>query len=70
MSDTTISMQMEHEARNDVEDEARNNVEDEARNDVEDEAGNENLVRDYLLHQLQINMLHAQWRDKAQSEAG
>lgn len=38
--------------------------------DVEDEARNENLVRDYLLHQLQLNLLHAQWQDKAHTEAG
>ncbi|KAL3986147.1 hypothetical protein ACH3XW_41545 [Acanthocheilonema viteae] len=37
--------------------------------DMEDEARNENLVRDYLLHQLQLNLLHAQWHDKTHDEA-
>ncbi|VDO44758.1 Uncharacterized protein BM_BM8588 [Brugia malayi] len=36
--------------------------------DVDDEAKNENLVRDYLLHQLQLNLLHAQWQDKPNAE--
>uniref|UniRef100_A0A8R1XXX1 Uncharacterized protein n=1 Tax=Onchocerca volvulus TaxID=6282 RepID=A0A8R1XXX1_ONCVO len=37
--------------------------------DVEDEAKNENLVRDYLLHQLQLNLLHAHSQDKVHAEA-
>uniref|UniRef100_A0A915PWH2 Uncharacterized protein n=1 Tax=Setaria digitata TaxID=48799 RepID=A0A915PWH2_9BILA len=37
--------------------------------DVEDVERNENLVRDYLLHQLQLNLLHSQYQDKAHSEA-
>uniref|UniRef100_A0A1I8EUG9 Uncharacterized protein n=2 Tax=Wuchereria bancrofti TaxID=6293 RepID=A0A1I8EUG9_WUCBA len=37
--------------------------------DVDDETKNENLVRDYLLHQLQLNLLHAQWQDKPNAEA-
>ncbi|CAG9538779.1 unnamed protein product [Cercopithifilaria johnstoni] len=37
--------------------------------DVEDEERNENLVRDYLLYQLQLNLLHAQWDDKSHDEA-
>uniref|UniRef100_A0A1I7VTN1 Mediator of RNA polymerase II transcription subunit 28 n=1 Tax=Loa loa TaxID=7209 RepID=A0A1I7VTN1_LOALO len=38
--------------------------------DVEDEESNENLVRDYLLHQLQLNLLHEQWQGKPHAEAG
>ncbi|EFO19213.2 hypothetical protein LOAG_09281 [Loa loa] len=37
--------------------------------DVEDEESNENLVRDYLLHQLQLNLLHEQWQGKPHAEA-
>ncbi|KAM3716594.1 Tripeptidyl-peptidase [Dirofilaria immitis] len=36
--------------------------------DIEDETRNENLVRDYLLNQLQLNLLHAQWQDKVHAE--
>ncbi|KAM3716596.1 Tripeptidyl-peptidase [Dirofilaria immitis] len=38
--------------------------------DIEDETRNENLVRDYLLNQLQLNLLHAQWQDKVHAEVG
>ncbi|VDP14300.1 unnamed protein product [Onchocerca flexuosa] len=37
--------------------------------DVEDEAKNEDLVRDYLLHQLQLNLLNTNLRDKTYAEA-